>query len=141
MARNYICGLAQRSFVRLKQAAKKMFKIFIKHQKFFDVEERCAIVKKRAGNYDIIILSFPIEEQRKGSKIFVDVIICKQGLTEKIEIILTGKEMQYYFNNDLAREFGFNVLSMALCSREAKNIDGLIIGSLNSEKAKGKALV
>ena len=119
-----------------------MFKFFVEHQKSFNVEERCAIVKKRAGNYDAIILSFPIEEQKKGSKIFVDVIICKQGLVEKIEIILMGKEMQYYFNNDLAREFGFNVLSLALCSREAKNIDKLIIGSLNGErKTRGRALV
>lgn len=119
-ARNLICERVQRSFVPLKQK-KEMFKIFIKHQEVFNVEERCAIVKKQAGDCDVVILTFPMEGQ---DRVFVDIVAFREGLAEKVENILTGEDLQCYFNSDLAMRFGFDVISLTSSSvRKAKKID------------------
>ncbi len=116
-----------------------MFKIFIKHQEFFNVEERCAIVKKQAGNCDAVILSFPMEGQ---DRVFIDIVTCREGLAEKVENLLMREELQCYFNNDLAMRFGFDVISLTLSSvHKAKKIARLVARSLKkADKAKEKAL-
>lgn len=105
------------------------------HQNSFSVDERCAVVKKDAGNCDIVILSFPIEKRERGGRVFIDIVVCKAGLIEKIENILIGKELQYYFNRDLAMEFGFDVLSLTSSSGgEAEKIGRLIAKSLTKKE-------
>jgi hypothetical protein len=88
-------------------------KIFSDHQPSYKARKRRKIVNAQGIDCDLILLSFPVEEQSRG-RFILDVVVCNENLLRPVKKVLEEKGLQSYRNPYLTRDLGFlNVLSLS----------------------------
>ena len=96
-------------------------KIFSSHQPSYQVRKRNKIVSAQGADCDLIMLSFPAEEQNK-KKFILDVVVCNENLLRPFKKALEEKGLQSYRNPHLTDAFGFLYVFSLSSPYKAKEI-------------------